>query len=123
MPGGFGRSPVQQGAVGLAGSIDGAPEFIDRSAQDQHVRSNYRGPSLDNSTARIDVAILSRYQGRDSHKSSSSSGSHGHGLELKDPEPLAAPAAPPHVLPARLTCSSSYVIVLTYEKRRTQWTR
>ena len=50
---------VQQGSIGLAGAIDGLPDFIDPAAQQP--RDDYRGPSLHNEAARIDAAILPRY--------------------------------------------------------------
>lgn len=50
---------VQQGSIGLAGAIDGVPDYIDRAAQ--RPRSGYRGPALSGGAARIDAAILSRY--------------------------------------------------------------
>ena len=52
---------VQQGAFGLAGAIDSSPEFIDRSVRNNSTRSEYRGPSLDNPEAIIDIRLLSRY--------------------------------------------------------------
>ena len=52
---------VQQGAVGAAGAIDGAFEFIRHNAKDHHARADYRGPSLDNTMATIDLSILKRY--------------------------------------------------------------
>jgi len=51
----------QQGAVGLAGAIDGAREFILVKAQTNAARDDYRGPSLTNPQARIDPRILKRY--------------------------------------------------------------
>ena len=52
---------VQQGAFGLAGAIDNSPEFIDRSVTNSSPRSEYRGPSLDNPEAQIDIRLLPRY--------------------------------------------------------------
>ena len=52
---------VQQGAVGLAGAIDGDSNFIDRNAKDHRPRTNYKGPSLTNPIAKIDLKILKRY--------------------------------------------------------------
>jgi len=52
---------VQQGAFGLAGAIDNSPEFIDRGVSSRSPRSEYRGPSLDNPEAQIDIRLLSRY--------------------------------------------------------------
>lgn len=51
----------QQGAVGLAGAIDGAREFILVKARTNAARDDYRGPSLTNPQARIDPRILHRY--------------------------------------------------------------
>jgi glutamate racemase len=53
---------VQQGAFGLAGAIDNSPEFIDHSVRNHSTRAEYRGPSLDNPEARIDIRLLSRYR-------------------------------------------------------------
>jgi glutamate racemase len=52
---------LQQGAFGLAGSIDGARAFILTSVKTNTARDDYRGPSLTNSEARIDRRILPRY--------------------------------------------------------------
>jgi glutamate racemase len=52
---------VQQGALGLAGAIDGNQEFIDRGVRDASPRPEYRGPSLVHPQARIQVGILPRY--------------------------------------------------------------
>ena len=52
---------VQQGAVGLAGSIDGDPNFINRRTRTNRPRKEYKGPSIGSSIAKIDLAILSRY--------------------------------------------------------------
>lgn len=49
----------QQGAFGLAGSIDGAGEFVNREATS--VRDEYQGPSLTHKTVRIHARILPRY--------------------------------------------------------------
>jgi glutamate racemase len=54
-------SVVQQGAVGLAGAIDGRSEFIFRNTRGNSPRKEYRGPSLSNPKARIDATILARY--------------------------------------------------------------
>ena len=51
----------QQGAFGLAGSIDGAREFIQNGKADNSPRDDYRGPSSDNREALIDLSILPRY--------------------------------------------------------------
>ncbi|MBA64159.1 MAG: Asp/Glu/hydantoin racemase [Planctomycetaceae bacterium] len=51
----------QQGALGLAGSIDGAREFIQIEKPDNLPRDDYRGPSSDNDEAPIDLSILRRY--------------------------------------------------------------
>lgn len=53
---------VQQGAYGLAGAVDGAPEFVARSAASDRPRPDYRGPSLTNPLAPIDRRLLPRYQ-------------------------------------------------------------
>ena len=53
---------VQQGAVGLAASIDGDSDFIDRSVRGNQPRKKYKGPSLNNPIAKIDLAILPRYE-------------------------------------------------------------
>lgn len=53
---------VQQGAYGLAGAVDGAPEFVARSAASDRPRPDYRGPSLANPLAPIDRRLLLRYQ-------------------------------------------------------------
>jgi glutamate racemase len=52
----------QQGAVGLAGAIDGALEFIFAKARTNSARDDYRGPSLKNPQARIERRILNRYE-------------------------------------------------------------
>jgi len=52
---------VQQGAFGLAGAIDGAPEYIMPGIEGNRPRQAYQGPSLDHPFARIDRAILRRY--------------------------------------------------------------
>lgn len=51
----------QQGAYGLAGAIDGAPEFIARDKADHGIRDVYRGPSVSSQIAPIDLSILERY--------------------------------------------------------------
>ncbi|RPI28851.1 MAG: Asp/Glu/hydantoin racemase [Acidobacteria bacterium] len=52
---------VQQGSMGLAGAIDGVPEFIVENPVGSRPRPGYRGPALDHPRAPIDVSILSRY--------------------------------------------------------------
>jgi glutamate racemase len=52
---------VQQGAYGLAGAVDGAPEFIARGDAGNRPRPDYRGPSLANPLATIDERLLPRY--------------------------------------------------------------
>ena len=52
---------VQQGAYGLAGAVDGAPEFIVRNPASDRPRPEYRGPSLGNPLAPIDRKLLPRY--------------------------------------------------------------
>lgn len=54
-------SVFQQGAFGLAGSIDGAREFIQSDKSDHQPRDDYRGPSSENKEAPIDTSILDRY--------------------------------------------------------------
>ncbi|NOX55235.1 MAG: Asp/Glu/hydantoin racemase [Planctomycetes bacterium] len=54
-------SVVQQGALGLAGAIDGAPEYIARGRKDRRPRDEYRGPSPENPQARIALRLLDRY--------------------------------------------------------------
>jgi len=49
----------QQAGIGLAGAIDGAPEFIAPDAQKP--REEYKGPSEDNRDAPLDTTILERY--------------------------------------------------------------
>ncbi|RQW02534.1 MAG: Asp/Glu/hydantoin racemase, partial [Calditrichaeota bacterium] len=49
----------QQAGVGLAGAIDGSPEFIDPAAD--HPRAEYKGPSDKNSELPLRLSILSRY--------------------------------------------------------------
>lgn len=51
---------VQQGALGLAGAVDGAPEFL-RDMPSDRPRPDYRGPSFSNSLASIDRRLLPRY--------------------------------------------------------------
>ena len=51
----------QQGAFGLAGSIDGAGEFIQHGKSDSSLRDDYRGPESGSTEAPIDLAILERY--------------------------------------------------------------
>jgi glutamate racemase len=52
---------VQQGAFGLAGAIDGAPEYIATNAANSRPREDYRGPSLNHEFAKIDASLLTRY--------------------------------------------------------------
>ncbi len=54
-------SVVQQGSIGLAGAIDGVPEFLVADPAGTGPRSEYRGPAVNHPTAPIDVSILSRY--------------------------------------------------------------
>lgn len=49
----------QQAGIGLAGAIDGAPEYIDKSALS--TRNNYMGPSTDNKDALLKMDIIDRY--------------------------------------------------------------
>ena len=59
-----GRKPVcvvQQGSVGLAGAIDGLPEFLLPQARAGQPRREYLGPSLVHAQAPIDPALLPRY--------------------------------------------------------------
>ena len=49
----------QQAGIGLAGAIDGSPDFIDPSATGP--RDGYKGPSEDHPVAKIDPDILKRY--------------------------------------------------------------
>ena len=49
----------QQAGIGLAGAIDGSAEHISNTAK--HPRKEYKGPSLNNSNAKIDMTILARY--------------------------------------------------------------
>ena len=49
----------QQGSLGLAGAIDSACEFVAPEARKP--RADYRGPSLENPLARIDLQLLGRY--------------------------------------------------------------
>jgi len=51
----------QQGAYGLAGSIDGAREFIHLDKKDHQPRDDYRGPASNSKEAAIDLGILARY--------------------------------------------------------------
>ncbi len=50
----------QQAGIGLAGAIDGITEYIDPDADS--IRTNYRGPSLNNEKMPIQAEILDRYQ-------------------------------------------------------------
>ncbi|HFE63123.1 MAG TPA: Asp/Glu/hydantoin racemase [Caldithrix sp.] len=49
----------QQAGIGLAGAIDGSPEYIDPSATKP--RPGYKGPSEKQAVATIDLSILNRY--------------------------------------------------------------
>ncbi|NOY38636.1 MAG: Asp/Glu/hydantoin racemase [Chlorobi bacterium] len=49
----------QQAGIGLAGAIDGSPEFISRDATAP--REEYKGPSAKNPAAPLDMSILKRY--------------------------------------------------------------
>ena len=49
----------QQAGIGLAGAIDGSPEFIDPHATGP--RDEYKGPSEEHPVAKIDRGILQRY--------------------------------------------------------------
>lgn len=49
----------QQAGIGLAGAIDGSSEFIDPAAPQP--RTDYRGPSVSHSRAKLDTTILPRY--------------------------------------------------------------
>jgi hypothetical protein len=49
----------QQAGIGLAGAIDGSPEYIDPTAE--LPRENYRGPSDIDQDYRVDLSILDRY--------------------------------------------------------------
>jgi len=52
-------SVFQQAGIGLAGAIDGSPEYIATTATLPYIE--YRGPSFDHSTAVIDKNFLDRY--------------------------------------------------------------
>jgi len=59
-----GRKPpcvVQQGSVGLAGAIDGLPEFVLPHSGASGPRREYLGPSLVHEQAPIDATLLPRY--------------------------------------------------------------
>ncbi len=49
----------QQAGIGLAGAVDGAPEYIDIKADSP--RDIYKGPSASHSDALLDTSILARY--------------------------------------------------------------
>jgi len=49
----------QQAGIGLAGAIDGSPDFIDPSAAG--LRDGYKGPSEEHPVAKINPDILERY--------------------------------------------------------------
>jgi glutamate racemase len=51
----------QQGALGLAGSIDGAPAYILPGAASAAARNDYYGPSMTSTEAKIGRGILGRY--------------------------------------------------------------
>jgi glutamate racemase len=55
-----GIAVVQQGSLGLAGAIDGAPEFITAKAADGRPRAEYRGPSFTSAEAPIEGRLLPR---------------------------------------------------------------
>lgn len=50
---------VQQGSLGLAGAIEGSPEFITQKEGD--VTATYRGPTVDNPVAPIDPSLIAEY--------------------------------------------------------------
>jgi glutamate racemase len=50
---------VQQGSVGLAGAIEGSPEFV--VAEGSGVIATYRGPAVDNQAAPIESALIQAY--------------------------------------------------------------
>ena len=52
---------VQQGSLGLAGAIDGLPEFILPHPPNSRPRTGYLGPSLSHSSTPIRPELLSRY--------------------------------------------------------------
>ena len=52
---------VQQGAFGLAGAIDGSPEFILLKPKSSQARDDYRGPSMTHGDATIRQGMLKRY--------------------------------------------------------------
>jgi glutamate racemase len=52
-------SIFQQAGIGLAGAIDGAPEFIKPNAK--WPQATYRGPSENHNEVKIDISILPRY--------------------------------------------------------------
>lgn len=59
-----GRKPVcvvQQGSVGLAGAIDGLPEFVLPKIRATGARPEYLGPSLVHPEAAIEPSLLPRY--------------------------------------------------------------
>ncbi|MFH1851226.1 MAG: Asp/Glu/hydantoin racemase [Candidatus Neomarinimicrobiota bacterium] len=58
---GFAGEPIvfQQAGIGLAGAIDGSPEFIDPTADSP--RTEYKGPAFDHPDAFLDPTILPRY--------------------------------------------------------------
>jgi glutamate racemase len=52
-------SVFQQAGIGLAGAIDGSPEYISTDATSP--RDEYKGPSEKSGDAKIDMSILQRY--------------------------------------------------------------
>lgn len=50
---------VQQGCLGLAGAIEGSPEFLE--LPDAAVSATYRGPAVGNSAAPIDPGLIAEY--------------------------------------------------------------
>jgi glutamate racemase len=50
----------QQAGIGLAGAVDGIPDYIDAEAES--VRQDYKGPSLRNEKTPIHAEIIDRYQ-------------------------------------------------------------
>jgi glutamate racemase len=49
---------IQQGSLGLAGAIEGSPEFISAAAD---ATADYRGPAVDNQAAPIDESLIDEY--------------------------------------------------------------
>jgi glutamate racemase len=50
---------IQQGSLGLAGAIEGSPEFV--AAEDAAATATYRGPAVGNSTAPIEPELIGAY--------------------------------------------------------------